>query len=214
MWPEVIEAMDYAARHKVRMSDLQDAVGGRIADLLGAESAIVTSGATGAIILGTAACMTLGDQEKMERLPDSTNMPNEVLILESQRYLYDRSIRAPGSVLVEVASEADIRAAVNERTAMFFYLQNRPENLDIDVERLHRPGKGIRHPHLLRCCDDCTAGLRNQKDRTTGVSISSVIPAAKGSGDPTVPGSCSVDLTSSVMRGKTVHQITAHTDAA
>lgn len=133
MWPEVIEAMDYAIRHKIRMTDLHDAVGERIADLLGAESAAVTSGATGAIILGTAACMTMGDTERMEVLPDTRGMPNEVLILKSQRYLYDRSIRAPGANLVEVETEADIRAAVSERTAMMFYLQNRPADLKIEV---------------------------------------------------------------------------------
>jgi len=135
MWPEVIEAMDYAIRHKIRMTDLHDAVGERIADLLGAESAAVTSGATGAIILGTAACMTLGDAERMEMLPDTRSMPNEVLILKSQRYLYDRSIRAPGAKLVEVETEADIHAAVNERTAMMFYLQNRPAELKIEVSK-------------------------------------------------------------------------------
>ena len=134
MWPEVIDAMDYAIRNKIRMSDLQDAVGRRIAALLGANAAMGTSGATGAIILGTAACMTGGNRERQERIPDTTGMPNEVLILKSQRYLYDRSIRAPGAVLVEVETEADIRAAVNERTAMMFYLQNRPSNLALTVE--------------------------------------------------------------------------------
>ncbi len=37
MWPEVIDAMDYAIKNKARMSDLHDAVGRRIAELTGAE---------------------------------------------------------------------------------------------------------------------------------------------------------------------------------
>ena len=134
MWPEVVEAMDYAIRTKVRMSDLHDAVGKRIAALTGAEAAMVSAGATSAMILGTAACMTLGDEPSMERLPDTTGMPSEILILKSQRYMYDRSLRAPGASLVEVETAADIRAAVSDRTAMFFYLQNRPENLKVDVD--------------------------------------------------------------------------------
>jgi len=134
MWPEVIEAMDYAIRNKARMTDLHDAVGKRIAELTGAEAAMVSSGATGAIILGTAACMTLGDEEKMERIPDTSGMRNEVIILKSQRYMYDRSMRAPGALLVEVETADDIRAAVSDKTAMMFYLLNRPENLKIDVE--------------------------------------------------------------------------------
>ena len=133
MWPEVIEAMDYAIKNKARMTDLHDAVGKRIAELTGAQSAMVSSGATGAIILGTAACMTMGDEEKMQRLPHTADMPNEVIMLKSQRYLYDRSIRAPGAKLVEVETEADIRAAVSDKTAMMFYLLNRPENTKIEV---------------------------------------------------------------------------------
>jgi len=128
MWPEVIDAMDYAIRNKARMSDLHDAVGRRIAELTGAAAAMVTSGATCGIILGTAACMTMGDEEKMERMPDTSGMPNEVIILKSQRYLYDRSIRAPGAKLVEVASADEIEAAINPNTAMLFYLLNRPDD--------------------------------------------------------------------------------------
>ena len=133
MWPEVVDAMDYAIKNKARMSDLHDAVGKRIAELTGAEAAMVTAGATCAIILGTAACMTMGDEEKMERLPDTGGMPSEVIILKSQRYLYDRSIRAPGAKLVEVASAADIRAAINPNTSMLFYLLNRPDDDTIGI---------------------------------------------------------------------------------
>ncbi len=133
MWPEVIDAMDYAIKNKARMSDLHDAVGRRIAELTGAEAAMVTAGATCAIILGTAACMTMGDEDKMQRLPDTSGMANEVIILKSQRYLYDRSIRATGAKLVEVESADDIRAAINPNTAMLFYLLNRPDDDTIGI---------------------------------------------------------------------------------
>jgi len=133
MWPEVIEAMDYAIKNKARMSDLHDAVGRRIAELTGAQAAMVTAGATCAIILGTIACMTMGDEDNMEQLPDTTGMPNEVVILKSQRYLYDRSIRAPGAKLVVVETTADIRAAINPNTAMLFYLLNRPDDDTIAI---------------------------------------------------------------------------------
>lgn len=136
MWPEVIEAMDYAIKNKARMTDLHDAVGVRIAEMTGVESAMVTSGATCGIILGTAACMTMGDAEKMEQLPDGSGMKSEVIILRGQRYMYDRSIRAPGATLVEVSTAADIRAAINPNTAMMFYLLNRPDDLDIEVSEL------------------------------------------------------------------------------
>ena len=133
MWPEVIDAMDYAIKNKARMKDLHDAVGRQIAALTGAESAMVTSGATCGIILGTIACMTMGDEKRMESLPDTSGMPNEVIILKNQRYLYDRSIRAPGAKLVEVESADDIRAAINPNTAMLFYLLNRPDDDTIEI---------------------------------------------------------------------------------
>ena len=153
MWPEVIEAMDYAVRNKVRMSELHDAVGKRIAELTGAESAMVSAGATSAMILGTAACMTMGDEEKMERLPGPVGMPHEVIMLKSQRYLYDRSIKAPGAVLVEVETAADVRAAINPNTAMMFYLLNRPENLKIEAASYIALAKEFNIPIM---CDAAT----------------------------------------------------------
>lgn len=153
MWPEVIDAMDYAVKNKARMTDLHDAVGKRIAELTGVESAMVTSGATNAIILATVACMTMGDEEKMERLPDVSGMAGEVIMLKSQRYLYDRSIRAPGATLVEVETANDVRAAINSKTAMLFYLLNRPDDLKIEVDEYVALAKENRIPIM---CDAAT----------------------------------------------------------
>ena len=55
MPPEVMSAMQYASRHFVNLISLQDAVGARIAQMLECESAMVTSGAAGALTIGTAA---------------------------------------------------------------------------------------------------------------------------------------------------------------
>ena len=153
MWPEVIDAMAYAIENKARMTDIHDAVGKRIAELLTAEAAMVTSGATGALMLATAACMTMGDLEKNERLPDTTDMANEVIILKSQRYLYDRSIRAPGAKLVEIESISQARDAINDKTAMLFFLLNRSDETGIDVQGYIRIAKQYGIPIL---CDAAT----------------------------------------------------------
>src|SRR6476659_1855101 len=58
MRPEVMEAINYASKSFVRLNELQDAASLRIASLTGAESAMVTSGAAGALMVGTAACLT------------------------------------------------------------------------------------------------------------------------------------------------------------
>lgn len=153
MWPEVIEAMDYAIKNKARMADLQDAVGRHIAELTGAQSAMVTAGATCAIIVGTAACMTMGDEKRMQQLPDATGMPSEVIIQHGQRYLYDRAIRAPGARLVEVQTADDIRAAIGPSTAMMFFLLNRPDDIQVPMQEFIALGKANGIPVM---CDAAT----------------------------------------------------------
>ena len=153
MWPEVLDAMDYAIRNKAKMPELHDAVGSRIASMLDSEAAMVTSGATGAIILGTAACMTLGDSEKNELLPNTSDMANEVIILKSQRYLYDRSIRAPGAKLIEIKNLSELPNAINKKTAMCFYLLNRPDDKNIDIDVYIRIAKNYQIPIM---CDAAT----------------------------------------------------------
>src|SRR5688572_13285892 len=56
MPPEVLAAMTEASRCFVMIEDLHHAVGKRLAELTGAEAALVTSGAAASIVLGTAAC--------------------------------------------------------------------------------------------------------------------------------------------------------------
>src|SRR6476620_9169036 len=62
MPPSVQAAVALAAKHPVRLGDLQKAAGAYIAKLVHCEAAMVTSGAAAALTLGTAACMTLGNR--------------------------------------------------------------------------------------------------------------------------------------------------------
>src|SRR6185295_17209374 len=67
MLPEVVAAMTYAAKHFVEIDQLQEAAGARIAELLGCEAAMVTSGAAAALTIGTAACLTGDDPIKIRQ---------------------------------------------------------------------------------------------------------------------------------------------------
>src|SRR5450631_1983079 len=80
MPPEVVAAWTDASRHFVNLVELQDKVGERIAKLIGVEAALVTTGAAGALQLGTAAAVTRGDRKKIVRLPDTAGMKNEVIL--------------------------------------------------------------------------------------------------------------------------------------
>lgn len=124
MLPEVMEAINYASRQFVSLTELQDKVGARIAQLLKCEAAMVTSGAAGALTVGTAACITGTDREKILRIPDLTGMKSEVLIQKSHRYGYDHAVRTCGVKMVEVETPEDVDRAVNERTAMMLFFND------------------------------------------------------------------------------------------
>src|SRR5690349_21804864 len=80
---EVMDAMVSASKQFVNLIELQDKVGERIAAIIGSEAAIVTSGAAGALTIGTAACITGTDQKAIRQLPDVTGLKSEVLIQKS-----------------------------------------------------------------------------------------------------------------------------------
>lgn len=127
MPPEIMDAMQYAAPRYVRLDELHDAVGQRIAHMIGCEAAMVTAGAASALTLGTAACITGVDREKIRRLPDTTGMKTEVIIQKSHRYGYDHAVRNCGILYVEVETREELERAVNERTAMMhFFNTNGP----------------------------------------------------------------------------------------
>lgn len=153
MRPEVVAAMRYAATHKVKMRELHDAVGARIASLAGSEAAMVTSGATAAMVLGTAACMTLGDEEKMRQLPDPGGLRDEIIIQKKHRYTYDRALTVAGGTLVEVETEDDIRRQVSNRTAMMFFLLPTQQGDDIPADRYLALAKELGVPSF---CDAAT----------------------------------------------------------
>jgi len=129
--PRVWAAMEEANRSFVRMPDLLDRTGERIAALLGAEAARITPGAAAAIMLGTAACMAGTDGPRSERLPDTSGMKNEVLIQRRHRYKYDRQVGMTGARLIEVGTDNgtnrdQLERAITPQTAMIMH----PAHLD------------------------------------------------------------------------------------
>lgn len=127
MAPEVLAAMAEAARWFVRIEDLQERAGEIIAEVTGAEAGYVTAGAAAGLLLGTAACVAGLDIAKMDRLPDTTGMKNEVIVQRQHRHSYDHAIRTVGVRLVEVGGIGhpaprptqpwELEAAISERTA-------------------------------------------------------------------------------------------------
>jgi L-seryl-tRNA(Ser) seleniumtransferase len=122
MPPEVIAAWTDAARHFVELLDLQNKVGERIAKLVGVEAALVTTGAAGALLLGTAAAVTRGDPKYVQRLPNTRGMKNEVIVQKSHHSCYDNQLTDVGVKLIDVETAADLRHAITERTALMYFM--------------------------------------------------------------------------------------------
>jgi D-glucosaminate-6-phosphate ammonia-lyase len=122
MPPEVVAAWAEASKQFVDLVDLQDRVGEKIARLVGVEAALVTTGAAGALLLGTAAAVTRGDRKLIARLPDTTGMKNEVVLQKSHHSCYDNQLTDVGVRLIDVETPADIRRAVTGRTALLFFM--------------------------------------------------------------------------------------------
>ena len=124
---EVRALMDASEEYYVDLSELMDSVGERIADMLGVEAALVTSGCSAALAVGAAACMTGDDQDKIYQIPDTAGMPYEFIIQRQLRVRYDRCVTIPGGKLVEVGgveetSREDIERAIGPNTAAIHYL--------------------------------------------------------------------------------------------
>src|SRR4030095_12498325 len=67
--PEVRTAMEAASQQLVDMFELQRAAGKRLAEISGAESGMVTSGAAGAMAAAAAACIAREDSGQDLQVP-------------------------------------------------------------------------------------------------------------------------------------------------
>ncbi|MCI0364450.1 MAG: hypothetical protein L0219_11235, partial [Phycisphaerales bacterium] len=122
MPPEVIAAMNDAAQGYVPIRDLTKATGERIAQLTGNEAALVTTGAAGAIFVGTCACIAGDDPDKAKRLPFTDGMKNEVVVQKLHNTGWTRQCEAAGARMVEVEYKDQMERAINGRTAMLYFL--------------------------------------------------------------------------------------------
>ena len=141
MLPEVRAAMVEASRCYVHLDELHDAVGHRIAELMQCEWGMVTNGCAAALCQITAACVAGTDPEKMARLPDTTGMPDEVVVQKSHRHVYDHAVRMAGVKLVEVETLAEMEAAINDRTALLLIFGDAADRGQVSVAQMAELGK-------------------------------------------------------------------------
>lgn len=155
MPPAVQAAIAAAGRHPVRLRDLQKGAGRYLANRLRAESAMVTCGAASAISIGTAACMTLGNEAASGDVPARVgNLKHEVIIQKTHHLSHEHSLEMCGAKLVEVESLDDYDRAFGPRTAMAFYF-NAAEGGRISREEWIR----VAHAHGVPAFNDAAADV-------------------------------------------------------
>ena len=121
---EVMETINAAAKEYVMLDDVQDKVGEKIANLCHAEAATVTAGCWSALVLGMAGVLTGMDPEKASQLPflEGTGMKSEVILQKSHANGYHHALTNAGVSLVTVETRQELEKAINEKTAMLWFL--------------------------------------------------------------------------------------------
>lgn len=141
--PEAVRAMEVMAGPFVELNELLVAAGQRIADLIGVPAATVTSGASGGLVLQTAAAMARDNDDIIERLPIvDEGVPNELIIQRNHRFGYDHLYLTPGAKFVEVGNAdgctpEEVADAINDKTAAIIHLESPYSNTNVlDIEIL------------------------------------------------------------------------------
>lgn len=150
----VLDAMREASRSHVLIEELQERAGKRVAELIGVETAFITTGAAGGLFLSAAALLAGKDPVKMRQLPDTTGIKNEVIVCKCQRFGYDHAIRAVGAKFVEIGNGGntapwEMEGAINEKTAFCLWVPEHNEEAALPFETFRDIAKAHGLPILV-----------------------------------------------------------------
>lgn len=155
--PEVETVMAQAAHHFVSIPALEVAAGKKIAEMLklpDGYTALVTSGAAGAIQSGLAGVLTGDNDEYIKQLPDLTGLKSEVIIQKSHRNPFDHQLRGTGVKLIEIETREDLQKAVGPKTALMHFTNFANAAGQIKVDEWIKLAKGYNLPALIDAAAD------------------------------------------------------------
>jgi L-seryl-tRNA(Ser) seleniumtransferase len=163
MPPVVLAAVQKAALHPVRLHDLQTKAGEYVAQRLQCEGAVVTSGASGAISLATAACLQHANNIDPMTMPQSIDgMKNQVIVQRAHRYGYDHAMFLCGARVTEVVTMDDYKRACDAGNAIMTNFFNAAEEED-GVAGSAQIGREewlrVAHDHNIPCHLDAAADM-------------------------------------------------------
>jgi len=151
---EVQAAVALAAKNPVNLNELHEAAGAYLAKKLRCEAALVTAGAAAALVVGTAACVTLGNDSAILNIPtDMNGLKNEVIVQKTHRYGYDHAIRNCGVRFVEVETLPQYEQAFTDRTVMTHFFNAGEGQIS------HEDWVRVAHQHGVPCFNDAAADV-------------------------------------------------------
>ena len=141
--PEVRAAVESAAQHHVVLDELMEGAARRIAEITGAEWALIASGCAAGMAHTTAACVTGGNPDLHVRIPDLTGFAkDEVVIPKASRNEYDQAIRSVGVRIIEVGDAAEYETALGPKVAMVYIMSgNRMESGPLTYDAVYSLAK-------------------------------------------------------------------------
>jgi seryl-tRNA(Sec) selenium transferase len=156
MHDEVLDAIRSTAHEFALIDEVQDKVGAKIAVFCHAEAATVTAGCWSALVLGTAGVLTGMDQKKVAQLPNLEGMKSEVISQKAHNQGYIHAVKNTGVKIVEVETVADVEKAINEKTAMMWFLNYAGPDGQIKDKEWVALGKKYGIPTLIDMAADAT----------------------------------------------------------
>lgn len=129
--PEVIAAVSELVAHSVDMAELQSAACHVIARAVGAEAGVVVNCTAAGICMTMAGCMTGRNLARIERLPDTDGLKNEVILQRGHNVTYggyvEQHIRTIGAKTIEIGAATEcgvyqLEDAITDRTACALYV--------------------------------------------------------------------------------------------
>ncbi len=161
----VIKTMEEASKWFVDMDDLNQKAGEFIAKITGAEAGLVTAGAASGMVLQAAACIAGSDPYKINQLPNTNGMKNEIIIDKGHLVAYHHSFRAAGAKMVEIGGvgnteEWELEHNINCQTAAIAYIFSPVHHGAIPLEKVIK----IAHSKEVPVIVDASAMLPPQEN--------------------------------------------------
>lgn len=154
MPPEVTQAIAKGAEEFVLLNEVQDKVGAKIAEMCHAEAATVTAGCWSALVQGLAGAMTGMDRKKVMQLPNVDGMKSEVILQKAHANGYHQALTNTGAKLVIVETMEEVEAAINEKTAMLWFLNRELNKGKLNYEQWLSLGKKHQIPTMIDIASD------------------------------------------------------------